>query len=182
MGEIIPQFARLRTFCYTVAMKIRTIAALAIVAVGLVGWLLLRNTDERQIRKLFDQVAEEMRKDGTEPPFTELAKARALASHVAPSLRLEGLGGRREVAVNLSELPRQIALFRRELQVFRVRFDQMTVTLPGDGTAQVFCNAFCSGLPEWVDDSGAFALTVSLEKGSGKWLVGAIHAAAFAAH
>lgn len=160
-------------------MRIPTVVAIAAVGLGLACWLFLGDSDERRIRKLFDRVSEEVRKDGPEPPFTEVAKARALAGHIAPRLRLEGLGGMRALTIDAADLPQRIVLFRRELQTFRVDFDQLTINVKADGTAQAFCNAKCAGLPEWVADQDAFALTVSLEKGDDGWRMSGLHAASF---
>ena len=157
-------------------MKTRVLAACLLAAAVLIGWHLLANTAERKIRKLFDQVASELQKDGPEPPFTALAKAKSLASYVGPRLRIEGIGGRRDLAIDHSNLSQQIVLFRRELQTFGVTFDQLTITVAGNGTAQAFCNATCRNLPEWVADSGAYALTATLEKDdSGDWRFAVLH-------
>ena len=163
-------------FAILCGMKPRTLAVILLAAAVLAGWYLFTNTAERQIRKLFDQVSSEMRKDGPEQPFAELAKAKALARHVGARLRIEGLGGRRDLALDHENLPQQIALFRRELQTFSVTFDQLTVTIANDGTAQAFCNATCSDLPNWVDDSRAYSLTASLVKNaSGDWQFAVLH-------
>ena len=136
-------------------MKIRVLFVLALAAAVLFGWWLLANSAERQIRKLFDQVAHELEKSGPENPFQELSKAKALARHVGARLGIEGLGGRRDLILDHESLPQQIAIFRRELQTFSVSFDQLTVTVAEDGTAQAFCNATCTDLPNWVDDARA---------------------------
>lgn len=157
-------------------MKLRAILVLALAAAILFGWWLLANSDERRIRRLFDQVAHELKKTGPENPFQELSKAKALARHVGARLVIEGLGGRRDLVLDHETLPQQIALFRRELQTFRVSFDQLTVTTAGNAMAQAFCNATCSDLPNWVDDSRAYALTATLAKtDSGDWQFSALH-------
>lgn len=157
-------------------MKLKAIVVVLLAVATLAGWWLLSNSAERKIRKLFDQVSSEMRKDGPEQPFAELAKAKALASHVGTRLRIEGIDGRREFTVDHSNLPQQIALFRRELQTFSVEFDQLTVKVADDGTAQAFCNASCSNMPDWVSESSAWALTATLEKdSSGDWRFTVLH-------
>ncbi|MBQ6338175.1 MAG: hypothetical protein IJI36_03430 [Kiritimatiellae bacterium] len=157
-------------------MKIRVLFVLALAAAVLFGWWLLANSAERQIRKLFDQVAHELEKSGPENPFQELSKAKALARHVGARLGIEGLGGRRDLILDHESLPQQIAIFRRELQTFSVSFDQLTVTVAEDGTAQAFCNATCTDLPNWVDDARAYALTATLAKNdSGDWQFTTLH-------
>ena len=95
---------------------------------------------------------------------------------VGNRLRIEGIDGRREFTVNHSNLPQQIALFRRELQTFSVEFDQLTVKVADNGTAQAFCNASCSNMPDWVSESSAWALTATLEKdSSGDWRFTVLH-------
>ena len=156
-------------------MKLRALVIVVLAAAVLIGWWLFANSAERQIRALFDKVATQLRKDGQETPVTELSKARSLARHVGPRLRIEGIGGRHEVTLNHADLPQQIALFRRELQTFSVTFDQLTVTVADDGTAQAFCNATCSNLPEWIDAARAYALTATLDKSSGDWQFSVLH-------
>ena len=159
-------------------MKLRAILVLALAAAVLLGWRLLANSDERQIRRLFDQVSSELEKTGPENPFLELSKAKALARHVGARLAIEGLGSRRDLVLDHETLPQQIAIFRRELQTFKVSFDQITVTISGGDTAQAFCNAVCSDLPNWVDDSRAYALTATLAKSdSGDWQFAVLHLA-----
>ena len=113
-------------------MRLRAILVLALAAAVLLGWWLLANSDERRIRRLFDQVSHELEKTGPENPFQELSKAKALARHVGARLVIEGLGGRRDLVLDHETLPQQIALFRRELQTFSVSFDQLTVTVAED--------------------------------------------------
>lgn len=157
-------------------MKLRAILVLALAAAVLLGWWLLASSDERQIRRLFDQVSHELEKTGPENPFQELSKAKALARHVGTRLGIEGLGGRRDLVLDHETLPQQIAIFRRELPTFSVSFDQLTVTMATNGTAQAFCNATCSNLPNWVDDARAYSLTASLKKNdSGDWQFAALH-------
>ena len=158
-------------------MRIRAIAAIAATGAVLAGWYLVAHSAERQIRKLFDQVASELRKDGQEHPFEQLAKARALAGHVGAQLSIEGMGHRGRHVVDHAGLQQQIAMFRRELQTFSVSFDQLTVSLDKDGTAKAFCNAKCSGLPEWVDSGDAYTLAATLEKDAkpGDWRFVALH-------
>ena len=157
-------------------MKLPAIFAIALAAFVLFGWWLLSSSAERRILKLFDQVAHELEKTGPEHPFQELSKAKALARHVGARLSIDGLGGRRDLVLDHEALPQQIALFRRELQTFSVSFDQLTVKVSGDSDAQAFCNATCSNLPSWADDSRAYALTATLAKSdSGDWQFVALH-------
>ena len=159
-------------------MKFRAILAIALAACVLLGWWMFSNSAERQIRKLFDQVSQEMEKTGPEHPFQELSKAKALARHVGARLSIDGLGGRRDLVLNHETLPQQIALFRREVQTFNVSFEQLTVNVSDDNNAQAFCNAICSDLPGWVDDSSAYTLTATLAKNdSGDWQFVALHLA-----
>ena len=51
----------------------------------------------------------------------------------------------------------------------------VTVTVADDGTAQAFCNATCSDLPEWIDAARAYALTATLDKSSGDWQFSVLH-------
>ena len=81
-------------------MKLRAILVLALAAAVLLGWWLLASSDERQIRRLFDQVSHELEKTGPENPFQELSKAKALARHVGTRLGIEGLGGRRDLVLD----------------------------------------------------------------------------------
>ena len=150
------------------------------VAVGiaalLIGWLLLRNTDEQRIREVFDQVAITIRKKGTESPFDQLAKAKSLARHVAPRLTIEGFGNSHTFSVDAADLTQRIVLMRREAQLLRVVFDQLTVTVTGDGTAQVFCNVTGSGFRGWDTANDAYALTATLAKNdSGDWQFVVLH-------
>ena len=162
--------------CYTGSMKIHVSALIALVSAVLLGWWLLSSSAERQIRKVFDQVAREVAKAGPEHPFEELSKAKKLARHVGTRLRIEGMGERHDLTFDQENLPRQIALLRRELQTFSVSFDQLTVTIKKDGTAEAFCNAICSNPPSWVDNSRAYALTATLKKAdSGDWRFAALH-------
>lgn len=157
-------------------MKLRAILAIALAACVMLGWWLLSNSAERQIRKLFDQVSHELEKTGPEHPFQELSKAKALARHVGTRLSIDGLGGRSNLILDHEALPQQIALFRRELQTFNVTFEQLSVKVSGDNDAQAFCNAACSNLPSWADDSRAYALTATLTKSnSGDWQFVALH-------
>ena len=147
-----------------------------LVATVLFGWWLFANSAERQIRKLFDQVAIEMHKTGPENPIQELSKAKALARHVGARISIDGPGGQRDLVLDHETLPQQIGIFRHELQTFNVSFDQLTVKVSNDGTAQAFCNATCSNLPNWMDESGAYTLTAMLKRNdSGDWQFTALH-------
>ena len=91
-------------------MKFRAILAIALAACVLLGWWMFSNSAERQIRKLFDQVSQEMEKTGPEHPFQELSKAKALARHVGARLSIDGLGGRRDLVLNHETLPHRDSL------------------------------------------------------------------------
>ena len=157
-------------------MKPKVIVVILLVVATLGGWWMFSNSAERKIQRLFTQVSSEIHKSGPEPPFTELAKAKALAMHVGPRLRIEGLDSGREFTIDHSNLPQQIALFRRELQTFSIEFDQLTVKVANDGTAQAFCNATCFNMPEWVSESNKWVLTATLEKdATGDWRFTILH-------
>ena len=157
-------------------MKLRAILAIALAACVLLGWWLFSNSAERQIRKLFDQVSHELEKTGPEHTFREFSKAKALSRHVGARLSIDGLGGRRDLVLNHEALPQQIAIFRREVQTFSVSFDQLTVKVSADKSAQAFCNVICNHLPAWAGDSTAYALTATLRKNdSGDWLFVVLH-------
>lgn len=160
-------------------MKLRIVAIMTASVMVLLALSAFWNSDERQIKALFDKVSSEMEKNGPEPPFAQLAKARNLAATVAPRLRIEGFGNARDLTIDATDLTERIVILRREMQTFCIYFDQMTVKCPGGGTAQAFCNASCSGLPDWISETESFALTATLEKDpqSGRWRFTALHAA-----
>lgn len=161
---------------------------LPVLLVFLAGALAVRfffaHADERAIRRVFADVCENMRKEGTEHPFQTMAKARAVARHAAARIRLEGPGSGNVYTLDTADLAERLAALRREAAFLSVTVSDLTVRFPepdGDVRAEAFCNLTVNGLSQTDTFAGgdAFALTTSFEKDpdSGAWRVAALHAA-----
>jgi len=148
--------------------------AVVLLALAAAAWYLLGGGEERRVRRAFDRAEQAMLKEGPEVAFAGLAKGRALAALVADGgCRLEI--PERQVALTLSgaDLPRQFAAFRMQSAAIRVAFEDLAVTFPDPGTAEVSCDFFYSGDSDMLGflgrDARALDATLRKDAASGDW-------------
>ena len=136
-------------------------------------WYALEASETARVKKAFNQAAVAFRKDGTEAAYTSLSKSRALAALVGSECRLEIPERNYVSAMAGSDLAREIALFRAQSTRIKVAFEDLSVQLVDETTAQATCDFFYSGDADPLGFLGrdARALEATLKKapGSGNW-------------
>lgn len=147
--------------------------ALVLVLLSVICWFMLGRSEASRVKKTFDKAAEALEKEGVESPYASMAKVRTLVALVGAECRLEVPERNYVSSVAGQDLAREIALFRTQSTRIKVAFEDLSVQIVDDATAQATCDFFYGGDAAPLGFSGrdARALEATLKKDSdsGNW-------------
>ena len=149
----------------------RAISFLAVLAVAVGGWYLLRPSKEEVVKKAFVKAAAALEKDGTEKAFDALAKARALASIADPQCVFEFKGRKFQLSHERTDVTERIASLRNMSAHIHVEFGDVSVSFPASNTAEATCRFAYAGedLGISLRDARDVEATLRKDGDSGKW-------------
>lgn len=145
--------------------------ALAVLALG---WFLLGDSETRRVRRVFARVeAALLKEEASEHALVSLSRGRDLAALVADACRLDVPDRGFARTFEPRDVPGQVATLRQRSRRMRAVFEDLSVTFPRPGTAEVAGDFFYEGESDSLGLLGrdARALEATLEKdaGSGAW-------------
>lgn len=123
------------------------LAALAVIA-ALAAFLILRPSDERRIRGVFERVADQVARRPNEPLVISAAKARSLAGLCADPLRFSVPELGSVLTLEADRLTAVVNAVRTQEQEIEVRFADLDVTFTGPDEALVRARAEFNARPD----------------------------------
>ena len=149
----------------------RILLFLAVLAVAVGGWFLLRPSREAVVRKTFAKAAAALEKAGTEKAFDSLAKARALASIADPQCVFEFKGRKFQLSHERTDVTERIAALRNMAAYVHVEFGDVSVSFPASDTAEATCKFSYAGDDLGLSLRNARYVETTLRKDndSGRW-------------
>lgn len=149
----------------------RILLFLAVLAVAVGGWFLLKPSKEEVVKKTFAKAAAALEKNGTEKAFDALAKARALASIADPQCVFEFKGRKFQLSHERTDVTERIAALRNMSAHIHVEFGEVSVSFPASDTAEATCKFSYAGEDFGISlrDARDVEATLRKDDDSGKW-------------
>lgn len=153
----------------TAARALLAAALLALCFLGYRYWA----SDERQIRRLLDNVADAVSQAEGESGVTGLAEVASLNTYLTADVTIEATLPTRAAAVRGSQdVVSTVGRFRAVFPVVGLSFEDVTVSI-GSGSAATVQAIARTDLrdKEGARDSGVWQVTLSLEQRDGRWVI-----------
>ena len=149
----------------------RILLFLAVLAVAVGGWFLLKPSKEEAVKNTFAMAVAALEKDGTEKAFDALAKARALASIADPQCVFEFRGRKFQLSHERTDVTERIAALRNMSAHIHVELGEVSVSFPAPDTAEATCKFSYAGESFGLSlhDARDVEATLRKDDDSGKW-------------
>jgi hypothetical protein len=150
----------------------RALLAAALLTLCVIGYRYWAS-DERQIRRLLDNVAEAVSQAEGESGVTGLAEVASLNTYLTADVTVEATLPTRSVAMRGSQdVVSTVGRFRAVFPVVALSFEDVTVSIDSDSaaTAQAIARTDMRD-KEGARDSGVWQVTLSLEQRDGRWVI-----------
>ena len=153
-------------------MTARVLLAVTLIGACVLGYWYWAG-DERQIRRLLDNVAESVSQAEGEAGVTGLAEIAGLSSYLTPDVTIEATLPTRAAAVRgAQDVVSTVGRFRAVFPVVTLSFDDVMISVDSDSTA----TAQAIARTEMRDKDGAreaevWHVVLSFERRDGRWVI-----------
>ena len=153
-------------------MTTRVLLAVALIGACVLGYRYWA-ADERQIRRLLDNVAESVTQAEGEAGVTGLAEFAGLSSYLIPDVTIEATLPTRAAAMRgAQDVVSTVGRFRTVFPVVTLSFEDVRVSVDSDSAATAHAVARTEMRDkDGARETGAWDVVLSLERRDGSWLI-----------
>ncbi len=147
-----------------------------VIIIGIIGavvimtWFVLKSSPEDQVTERFDQLAELVSKDASQPPLAQAAKVKGVSNLFVDGCVVEIKAAQLSGVYSRQHIMERAMMAQRYFSIVQLEFHDLTITFPNDNTAKVLLTGQLSGSSTGGDIvSETRSLDCELEKRDGDW-------------
>ena len=147
-----------------------TVILLVILGLVAAGFIILRSTPEKQVRKQLDQLVESVDKEPGEPTMTTLTKIGAMGKLFADTCQVTVDRPPMEGEFSRKEVMDRINMARNYFSELHLRLHDVSILLPTDSRAKVLLTLRFHGIHDNEENIDTRELELILDRKDRKWM------------
>ncbi len=147
-----------------------TVILLVILGLVAAGFIILRSTPEKQVRKQLDQLVESVDKEPGEPTMTTLTKIGAMGKLFADTCQVTVDRPPMEGEFSRKEVMDRINMARNYFSELHLRLHDVSILLPTDSRAKVLLTLRIHGIHDNEENIDTRELELILDRKDRKWM------------
>ena len=158
------------------AMNRRTLLTMVVLAAVVAGYLYWAS-DERQIRRLLDNLADAVSQDEGQSGVGGFAEIASLTNYLAPDVAIDATPPATATIAGASEVVSTVGRLRTLFPVLQLSIADAEVSVAVDDAATVHATATLTMRNREGEEAvETRTVVISLLKGEGRWVIGAVKA------